>query len=56
VFYLCDSLTVKKGEQIEGTFGVQPNNRNPRDLDFRIRVNFTGDICELQEDNQYKMH
>lgn len=56
VFYLCESLTVKKGEQIEGIFAVQPNNRNPRDLDFRIRLRFCGELCELDEDNTYVMH
>jgi protein arginine N-methyltransferase 1 len=28
VFYLNDSLTVKKGEEIHGTFSCKPNQRN----------------------------
>lgn len=56
VFYLCDSITCKKGEQMEGVFGVMPNSRNPRDLDFRITINFAGELCELQENNKYVMH
>jgi protein arginine N-methyltransferase 1 len=56
VFYLCDSITVKKGEQMEGIFSVMPNLRNPRDLDFRITINFSGELCELLEDNKYVMH
>ncbi|KJH49547.1 hypothetical protein DICVIV_04335 [Dictyocaulus viviparus] len=56
VFYLMDALTVKKGEEINGTFSVTPNARNERDLDFEIKVDFRGDVCELREDNVYTMH
>ena len=28
VFYLKDSITAKRGEIIEGTFHMKPNNRN----------------------------
>ncbi|KAL3068032.1 hypothetical protein niasHT_038022 [Heterodera trifolii] len=56
VFYLYESLTVKKNEEIHGVFGVVPNARNPRDLDFRIQISFHGDLCDLDEDNTYIMH
>ncbi|KAJ1374167.1 Protein arginine N-methyltransferase 1 [Parelaphostrongylus tenuis] len=56
VFYLMDALTVKKGEEINGSFSVTPNARNERDLDFEIKVDFRGDVCELSEDNVYTMH
>ncbi|KAK6012814.1 arginine N-methyltransferase 8 family protein [Ostertagia ostertagi] len=56
VFYLMDALTVKKGEEITGNFSVTPNARNERDLDFKIKVDFHGDVCELREENVYTMH
>ncbi|CAB3396695.1 unnamed protein product [Caenorhabditis bovis] len=56
VFYLMDALTVKKGEEITGTFAVAPNKRNPRDLDFKIKISFHGQVCDLEEDNTYTMH
>ncbi|KIH52190.1 methyltransferase domain protein [Ancylostoma duodenale] len=56
VFYLMDALTVKKGEEITGSFSVTPNARNERDLDFKIKVDFRGDVCELNEENIYTMH
>ena len=40
VFYLQDYLTCKKGEEVRGTFKMTPNERNNRDMDFDITVNF----------------
>uniref|UniRef100_A0A915D4N8 type I protein arginine methyltransferase n=1 Tax=Ditylenchus dipsaci TaxID=166011 RepID=A0A915D4N8_9BILA len=56
VFYLRDYLTVKKNEEIRGVFQVKPNSRNERDLDFEIGVEFNGELCQLNEQNTYKMH
>jgi len=56
VFYLRDALTVKKDEDIYGAFALKPNSKNGRDLDFRIRVDFQGEFCELIEENFYTMH
>lgn len=56
VFYLRDALTVKKNEAILGHFAVKPNPRNGRDLDFRILVNFNGELCQFNEENIYTMH
>jgi len=56
VFYLRDALTVKKNEEITGVFDVKPNERNVRDLDFRIRMDFEGELCTLHEENVYTMH
>jgi len=56
VFYLKDALTVKKGEEMNGTFGVQPNAKNLRDLDFKVKIEFHGEICDLVEENSYHMH
>ena len=40
VFYLKDYLTCKKGEEVRGSFSMRPNERNVRDMDFEISVDF----------------
>lgn len=56
VFYLEESLTIKKGEEIQGTFKMTPNARNNRDLDFEVGIKFHGELCDVEETNQYTMH
>ncbi|VDM41906.1 unnamed protein product [Toxocara canis] len=56
VFYLQESLTCKKNEEITGVFSIAPNPRNERDLDFKITVKFHGDVCDVEEENIYTMH
>ncbi|XP_014214613.1 protein arginine N-methyltransferase 1 isoform X1 [Copidosoma floridanum] len=55
VFYFDEYMTVKKGEEIEGTFTMQPNARNYRDLDFTIEIDFKGELCHVHESNHYRM-
>ncbi|XP_059485549.1 protein arginine N-methyltransferase 1 isoform X2 [Neocloeon triangulifer] len=55
VFYLEDYVTVKKGEVINGVFSMKPNARNNRDLDFEVQLDFHGELCELSEQNKYRM-
>lgn len=55
VFYLDDYLTVKKGEDIFGVFSMKPNAKNNRDLDFNLEVKFNGELCNLHENNMYRM-
>lgn len=55
VFYLNDSLTVKRGEELFGNFQMSRNVRNKRDLDFVISVDFNGELCQVQETNKYRM-
>jgi len=55
VFYLQDYLTCKKGEEVRGTFKMTPNERNNRDMDFDITVNFNGELCNATETNKYRM-
>lgn len=55
VFYLEDYITAKKGEEIFGVFRMRPNQRNKRDLDFEIDVDFHGELCSLTEKNKYRM-
>nr|CAB3265170.1 protein arginine N-methyltransferase 1-like [Phallusia mammillata] len=55
VFYLRDYITAKRGEEISGVLTVKPNDRNKRDLDVTIKVDFNGELCELSETNEYHM-
>lgn len=56
VFYFDQlDLTVKKGEEIQGSVNVKPNKSNKRDLDFTIEVDFKGELSEMKETMQYKM-
>ncbi|KAJ8299742.1 hypothetical protein KUTeg_023802 [Tegillarca granosa] len=55
VFYFDQlDLTVKKGEELSGTFSVKPNQKN-RDLDFIIEVDFKGELSDMTECMTYKM-
>lgn len=55
VFYLKDYITAKKGEMITGSFSMKPNNRNERDLDISIKVQFEGELSSISEENDYQM-
>lgn len=56
VFYIDQSLTCKKNEQIHGTFSMKPNKNNKRDLDFEILVDFHGQLSVIDEQlYTYKM-
>ena len=44
-----------QGEELRGNFTMKPNERNKRDLDFEIDVEFRGELCEMSESNKYKM-
>ena len=55
VFYIADSITCNKGEEIYGVFHVKPNKKNVRDLDFTIDVDFQGELSSVKESNNYKM-
>ncbi|CRL07430.1 CLUMA_CG020399, isoform B [Clunio marinus] len=55
VFYLDDYMTAKKGEEVYGSFSMQPNEKNNRDLDFGIKISFNGELSQMAEDNTYRM-
>jgi len=55
VFYLEDYITAKSGETLTGTFAMKPNDRNNRDLDFEVSVDFEGELSSLKESRKYKM-
>jgi len=47
VFYLQDVLSVKKDEELRGTWHCHPSAKNPRELDITISYEFNGmhDSC-----------
>ena len=55
VFYIYDSLTIKKGEEITGKFYLKQNKRNKRDLDIRLTINFDGMLYQCDLDQSYRM-
>merc|ERR1711935_945063 len=57
VFYLAKDLYVQRGDCIEGTITMAPNERNKRDLDIGIESKMTGqDQREVSQKMEYKMH
>lgn len=36
-------------------FRLKPNDRNNRDLDFTIEINFKGELSQVSEVNHYRM-
>uniref|UniRef100_A0AAZ3R3W3 type I protein arginine methyltransferase n=1 Tax=Oncorhynchus tshawytscha TaxID=74940 RepID=A0AAZ3R3W3_ONCTS len=55
VFYLEDYLTVRKGEEILGSIAVKPNDKNVRDLEFTLELDFKGQLCDAAISHDYKM-
>ncbi|KAI8089193.1 S-adenosyl-L-methionine-dependent methyltransferase [Halteromyces radiatus] len=55
VFYTPETLTINKGESIEGTIDCAPNSRNPRDLDIIIDYKFKGEHGSVEEHCDFKM-
>lgn len=55
VFYFPDYIAVQKGEEIKGKFKMSPNDKNRRDLDIELEIDFMGKISTLQSRFFYKM-
>jgi len=55
VFYLEDTISICRGEWINGTLSVAPNKINPRDLDIEISVDFDGVNGNVHRTQQYKL-
>lgn len=55
IFYLRESLTVRRGEILSGSFKMSPNEVNRRDLDFEISFEFDSDLSKLKAKYHYKM-
>ncbi|KAL4091382.1 hypothetical protein QTP88_026081 [Uroleucon formosanum] len=55
VFYLDNYLTVKRNDEVYGTFSMSPNERNTRDMDFVIDIEFKNDVNDVTESNKYQI-
>lgn len=55
VFYLEEPLTICSGEKIRGRISCNPNQKNPRDLDISISVDFEGKCMQQQKSQQYRL-
>lgn len=53
VFYLKNPLTVHTGDKISGWLDVAPNDKNPRDLDIGIHIDFDGKHQSVHETYDY---
>jgi protein arginine N-methyltransferase 1 len=56
VFYLQEPLTANKGERVKGVFTMAANDRNERDLDITIAVDFQGEVTQSTEVSKFTMH
>lgn len=54
IFCLDEDLTVKAGEQIKGTFSMK-SFKNSRDLTFKVKVTFNGELSQSQEEKTFRM-
>lgn len=55
VLYLAESLSVRAGEEIQGTLSCRPNARNPRDLDIDVKYTFHGAYQDTSAEQKYFM-
>jgi protein arginine N-methyltransferase 1 len=55
LFYLDEPLIVNQGETIKGEFKVKRNDKNPRDLDIDIKVDFQGKEQTYSQDRPYRL-
>jgi len=53
VFYLEDVLIVSEGDKISGYLECKPNEKNPRDLDIQIHVDFNGKYNSVSKTQEY---
>ncbi|CAD5179044.1 probable protein arginine N-methyltransferase 1 [Musa acuminata AAA Group] len=55
VLYLEDVLTICEGEAVVGSLTVEPNERNPRDVDIMLKYSLNGQHCQVSRTQHYKM-
>lgn len=55
VFYFDDYLTVKRGEELYGQISMKPNEKNERDLDFTIDLEFCGELSQMMTSTKFRM-
>lgn len=55
MFYLKEDIAVAKDDVITGKISVQPAEKNPRDYDITIEINFEGKVAKAQATQSYKL-
>eukprot|EP01130_Rhizamoeba_saxonica_P019156 TRINITY_DN9821_c0_g1_i1.p1 TRINITY_DN9821_c0_g1~~TRINITY_DN9821_c0_g1_i1.p1 ORF type:complete len:350 (-),score=87.52 TRINITY_DN9821_c0_g1_i1:31-1047(-) len=55
VFYIDENLLVCKDESLTGTVDVKPSEKNPRDLDIDIQLDFDGEHATYHKKTEYKL-
>jgi len=55
VFYLNNTLVVKRNEKLTGTLSCVPNAKNPRDLDIELAYQFEGANGTVNDRQEYRM-
>nr|QEG03105.1 putative arginine N-methyltransferase 1 isoform X1 [Cymbidium ensifolium] len=55
VLYLEDVLTICEGEALVGSMSVEPNKKNPRDVDIILKYSLNGRRCQVSRTQCYKM-
>jgi len=55
VFYLKDMITINEGEEMSGNITCEPNQKNPRDLDISIKLDFAGECDQQHSINNYRL-
>ncbi|KAJ6815906.1 putative protein arginine N-methyltransferase 1 [Iris pallida] len=55
VLYLEDVLAICEGEALVGSMTVEPNNKNPRDVDIMLKYSLNGQHYQVSRTQNYKM-
>lgn len=55
VLYLEDVLTICEGEALVGSMTVEPNKKNPRDIEIMLKYSLNGQRCQVSRTQHYKM-
>lgn len=55
VLYLEDVLTVCEGETVVGSLTVEPNKKNPRDIEIKLQYSLNGRRSQVSRTQHYKM-
>ncbi|XP_078438183.1 arginine methyltransferase 11 [Wolffia australiana] len=55
VLYLEDVLTICEGEALVGSLTVEPNKKNPRDVDITLKYSLEGQRCQVIRTQHYRM-
>ncbi|KAK1285466.1 putative protein arginine N-methyltransferase 1 [Acorus calamus] len=55
VLYLEDVLTICEGETLVGSMTVEPNKKNPRDIEIMLKYSLNGRHCPVSRIQHYKM-